>query len=205
MSGKIAIIDYEMGNLKSVAKAFEHVGASVVVTRNAQEIRSAAKIVLPGVGAYQHCMENLEKYDLIDVIGEQIRGGKPFLGICLGLQLLFDESEENGGTRGLGIVPGVVKKFDFGSDLKVPHMGWNQIRFDSSDNALFKSLDEGAEFYFVHSYYVCPEDESVIAAATEYGIDFCSAIHRDNIFACQFHPEKSQKNGLKIINNFFRL
>lgn len=214
MSAKIAIIDYEMGNLRSVAKAFEYVGADVVVTRDRKRIQSAAKLVLPGVGAYGRCMDNLEKFDLVAVIKSEIKKGKPFLGVCLGLQLLFEESEESDGTKGLGVIPGIVKKFDFRqktkvqrpkTELKVPHMGWNRVCFSPKACGLFEGFEDEAEFYFAHSYYVCPEDQAVVAGTTEYGVRFCAAICKDNIFACQFHPEKSQRNGLKLVENFYKL
>lgn len=206
MQNKIAIIDYEMGNLKSVAKAIEKLGATPIVTRNKDQIAACHKLILPGVGAFADCMANLQKYDLVNVIQQQVQSGKDFLGICLGLQLLFDESEENGTTQGLCIIPGTVKKFDFGiqTDFKVPHMGWNQIQ-KKSNSPLFNEISNQTEFYFVHSYYVVPNDFSIIATTTDYGIEFCSSIAQDNIYACQFHPEKSQKNGLKVLQNFLNI
>lgn len=206
---KIAVIDYEMGNLRSVLRAFESVNADVVVTRGKKAIQDATKLVLPGVGAYKHCMETLKKHNLIDVIKSEIHKGKPFLGVCLGFQLLFDESEENQGTKGLGILRGTVKRFDFSQGLKVPHMGWNSVTFNSrfkiQNSNLFNGIKNQSDFYFAHSFYVQPADPSVIAATAEYGITFPAAVCRDNVFACQFHPEKSQENGLKVISNFCAL
>jgi glutamine amidotransferase len=198
----IAIIDYGMGNLRSVQKAFESLGLDARVTRSAQVIQDAGRVVLPGVGAFGDCMANLERYELVEPIRRAIQSGKPFLGICLGLQLLFTESEEFGTHRGLGIVPGKVRRFPAGS-LKVPHMGWNAIRITKPAPPL-EGVDSGAFLYFVHSYYADPEDRSLICTETEYGAPFASSIGRDNLFACQFHPEKSQTVGLNIIRNFSR-
>lgn len=200
----IAIIDYDMGNLKSVSKAFETVGAEVCVTRDAKKIKDAEKIVLPGVGAFPKCMENLEQYGLIDPIKESIKSGKWFLGICLGLQLLFGSSEEHGGSKGMGILKGSVPRFKNKFAIKVPHMGWNSIK-KKNDPVLLKKIPDDSSFYFVHSYYVNPEDETIIATKTDYGIPFCSSIQKDNVLACQFHPEKSQKLGLRILENFTKL
>ena len=200
----IAIIDYDMGNLKSVSKAFETVGADVCVTRDPKIIAGADKVVLPGVGAFSHCMENLKNYGLIDPIKQSIKSGKWFLGICLGLQLLFDESEEFGPVKGLGILKGKVVRFNLNKDLKVPHMGWNQI-VKEKDPLLLKKIPDKTSFYFVHSYFVKPVDKNIVATQTDYGIDFCSSIQKDNIVATQFHPEKSQKWGLQILKNFVEL
>lgn len=208
----IAIIDYDMGNLKSVSKAFEAVGADVCITRDPKIIANADKVVLPGVGAFSHCMDNLKNYGLIDPIKQSIKSGKWFLGICLGLQLLFEESEEFGPVKGLGILKGSVARFNasrFTNDerrttLKIPHMGWNQI-IKQGDPILFKDIPDETSVYFVHSYYVKPTDTKIIATITNYGIDFCSSIQKDNIVATQFHPEKSQKWGLKILENFVKL
>ncbi|MBM4123984.1 MAG: imidazole glycerol phosphate synthase subunit HisH [Nitrospira sp.] len=213
----IAIIDYGMGNLRSVQKAFEAVGHQAAVTREPRAIADASHVVLPGVGAFADCMANLERYGLIEPIRKAIAGGKPFLGICLGLQLLFTESEEFGLHKGLDIVPGRVKRFPSprrqeavsGSDLsgkpaaclKVPHMGWNALTVTRTAPPL-KGIETGAYLYFVHSYYVEPQESSAVSSVTEYGLSFASSIWRDNIFACQFHPEKSQTVGLSIIRNF---
>ncbi|HEV8540480.1 MAG TPA: imidazole glycerol phosphate synthase subunit HisH [Nitrospiraceae bacterium] len=206
----IAIIDYGMGNLRSVQKAFEAVGHQAVVTREPQVIGDASHVVLPGVGAFADCMSNLDRYGLIDPIRRGIAAGKPFLGICLGLQLLFSESEEFGLHKGLDIVPGRVRRFPFGqaagrdsraAGLKVPHMGWNALTVMRETPSL-RGIETGAHLYFVHSYYVEPRDPSIASTVTEYGVPFVSSIWRDNVFACQFHPEKSQTVGLRIIKNF---
>jgi glutamine amidotransferase len=200
----IVIVDYGMGNLRSVQKGFEKVGSKALVSRDIKDINSAAKLVLPGVGAFPECMKNLTKFGLVESILDFLKSGKPFLGICLGLQLLFDESEEFGLNRGLEVIPGKVKAFRRDMGFKIPHMGWNQVIF-KKDVAIFDGIDNESFFYFVHSYYVEPEKLCDTAAETNYGIMFTSAIARGNIFALQFHPEKSQKNGLKILANFARL
>lgn len=197
----IAIIDYGMGNLRSVAKAFETVGHQSVVTRDARVIGNASHVVLPGVGAFGDCMANIEQYGLVESIHAAVQSGKPFLGICLGLQVLFAESEEFGLHKGLGIIPGKVKRFPVDPALKVPHMGWNEVHY-RTDCPLFEGIADRAYWYFVHSYYVEPTDSAVVATTTTYGTDFVSAIRRDHIVACQFHPEKSQAVGLRFIKNF---
>jgi glutamine amidotransferase len=171
------------------------------VTRDAATIERAARVVLPGVGAFGDCMANLERYDLIDPIRSTIQSGKPFLGICLGLQLLFTESEEFGLHKGLDIIPGKVKKFSLDPALKVPHMGWNQVHVER-DCPLFKDIPDGSDWYFVHSYFVDPADPVVAATTTTYGVSFVSTIWKDNLVACQFHPEKSQSVGLQLLKNF---
>ncbi len=200
----IAIVDYGMGNLRSVQKGLERVGFAAEVTRDAQRIDAAAGVVLPGVGAFGACMDNLRRYGLVDTVRAVVARGTPFLGICLGMQLLFEESEEFGPVPGLGIFPGRVVRFTDTPSLKVPHMGWNTIR-KCQDVPHLRGVDEGAFVYFVHSYYVVPADASVVATSTEYGIEFASAIARDNVFATQYHPEKSQAVGLKILQNFGRI
>ncbi len=200
----IVIVDYGMGNLRSVQKGFERIGSKALVSRDTEAINSATKLVLPGVGAFPECMKNLSRFGLIESILDFLKSGKPFLGICLGLQLLFDESEEFGLNRGLEVIPGKVKAFRRDMGLKIPHMGWNQVIF-KKDIPIFDGIDNESFFYFVHSYYIEPEQQSDTAAETSYGITFTSAIARGNIFALQFHPEKSQKNGLKILANFSRL
>lgn len=205
----IAIIDYGMGNLRSVQKGFEKVGFDAVVTQDPQKVLEADKIVLPGVGAFADCMRNLEQGGFVEPILKVIRDGRPFLGICLGLQLLFTESEEFGLHKGLDVIPGRVVRFpegmeENGEGLKVPHMGWNQISFRRKP-PVFAGIEEGSNVYFVHSYYVKPEDEGVVATTTNYGIEFCSSIWKDNIVATQFHPEKSQEIGLRILKNFGEL
>jgi glutamine amidotransferase len=197
----IAIIDYGMGNLRSVHKAFEAVGHRAVVTRDVATIKNASHVVLPGVGAFGDCMANLERYGLIAPVRTTIQSGKPFLGICLGLQLLFTESEEFGTHKGLGIIPGKVRRFAVDPSVKVPHMGWNQVNFQRAC-PLFDGIADGANWYFVHSYYVEPDDQQIAATTTVYGTTFVSSIWRDNVVACQFHPEKSQTVGLRLIKNF---
>ncbi|HSN05174.1 MAG TPA: imidazole glycerol phosphate synthase subunit HisH [Nitrospira sp.] len=197
----IAIIAYGMGNLRSVSKAFEAVGHQAVVTRDVAAIKNASHVVLPGVGAFGDCMANLERYALIDAVRATIQSGKPFLGICLGLQLLFTESEEFGPHKGLDIIPGKVRRFAADPALKVPHMGWNQVDVQRPC-PLFKGIPNGANWYFVHSYFVDPVDKEIAATTTTYGTPFVSSIWKDNVVACQFHPEKSQVVGLQLIKNF---
>jgi glutamine amidotransferase len=199
----IAIIDYGMGNLRSVQKAFERMGREAVVTRDPKTILDAGKVVLPGVGAFPDCMRNLEEYGLIDAVKQSIRSGKPFLGICLGLQLLFTESEEFGISKGLDIIKGKVIRFkgpEF-KGLKIPHMGWNSLAVKRRPPVM-QDIPEGSHVYFVHSFHVVPEDKGVIATTTNYGIDFVSSIWKDNVIAVQFHPEKSQALGLSILKRF---
>ena len=197
----IAIIDYGMGNLRSVQKGLERVGFDAVVTRDVGQIQSARGVVLPGVGAFSACMENLGKFGLIEPIQEIVRQKKPFLGICLGFQLLFSESEEFGRQKGLDLFPGKVLGFHASADLKVPHMGWNRIA-KKQDSPFLDGITTGDYVYFVHSYYVKPDHDDVIATTTDYGIEFCSSVWKDNIVATQFHPEKSQDVGLRILKNF---
>jgi len=202
----IAIIDYGMGNLRSVQKGFEKVGFEAVVTSDPRVVLEAAKVVLPGVGAFRDCMRNLEQGGFVEPIMKVVRDGRPFLGICLGLQLLFTESEEFGLHKGLDIIPGRVVRFpegmtENGEKLAVPHMGWNQIRF-RSPSPLFNGIEDSSDVYFVHSYYVKPDDASVVSTQTGYGLEFCSSIARDNLVATQFHPEKSQSTGLRMLRNF---
>jgi imidazole glycerol-phosphate synthase subunit HisH len=202
----IAIIDYGMGNLRSVQKGFERVGCDAVVTADPKVVLEADKIVLPGVGAFPDCMRNLEQGGFIEPLLRVIREGRPFLGICLGLQLLFTESDEFGAHKGLNVIPGRVVRFpdgmaENGEKLKIPHMGWNQLEVRRRPPA-FEGIESGANFYFVHSFYVVPEDAGVVATTTTYGIEFCSAVWKDNIVATQFHPEKSQEKGLQILKNF---
>lgn len=197
----IAIIDYGMGNLRSVSKAFEAVGHRAVVTRELAIIKNSSHVVLPGVGAFGDCMTNLERFDLVESIRSTIQSGKPFLGICLGLQLLFTESEEFGLHSGLDIITGRVKKFKVDPPLKVPHMGWNQVNIQK-DCPLFEGIADGSHWYFVHSYFVDPLDRAVVATLTNYGVPFASSVWKNNVVACQFHPEKSQASGLRLIKNF---
>lgn len=200
---KIVIIDYGMGNLRNVQRGFERVGCEAKVTRNKKEIQRASAIVLPGVGAFRDCMTNLEKYGLVDLLLRSIEKGKPYLGICLGLQILFSESEEFGSHKGLGVIKGKVVKFKPDPEHKVPHMGWNTIEIER-EGPLLHGIVSGDFFYFVHSYYVIPEETQWISTLTTYGEPFVSSIWKENIFATQFHPEKSQQKGLKILENFVR-
>ena len=197
----IAIIDYGMGNLRSVQKGFERVGFQAEVTREVGKIASARGVVLPGVGAFQACMENLKRFELIEPIRRVVREQKPFLGICLGFQLLFAESEEFGLQKGLDLFPGRVVGFHAGNGLKVPHMGWNRIE-KKKDSPFLDGLSSGDYVYFVHSFFVVPDDSSLVATTTEYGRSFVSSIATERLFACQFHPEKSQELGLRILKNF---
>ncbi len=200
----IAIVDYQMGNLRSVQKGFERVGHQATIVSDPHLLADAEKIVLPGVGAFEDAIAELDRRHLIDPLLAAISDGRPFLGICLGLQLLFDVSYEHGEHKGLGAIAGEVVPFKLERPYKVPHMGWNTLAF-RREAPIFNGLNDGVYCYFVHSYYVVPRDESVIAATTEYGQSFCSAIARDNLFATQFHPEKSQAYGLRILQNFAEL
>lgn len=201
----IKIVDYGMGNLRSVQKALEKVGAQAEVCHDPEELRQAEKLVLPGVGAFRDAISELKNKNLIEPVKEHIAADKPFLGICLGLQMLFDKSYEDGEYEGLGVIPGEVVRFDDKPDYKIPHMGWNSLNLKQHENPLLKGLPEEAHFYFVHSYYVVPTESSDIATETEYLNTFCSMITRGNLFATQFHPEKSQKVGLKLLENFSTL
>jgi imidazole glycerol-phosphate synthase subunit HisH len=200
----IAIIDYGMGNLRSVQKGFEKVGQAATITCDAATIRSAAKVVLPGVGAFGDAMDELHRRGLIEPVKASIAEGKPFLGICLGLQLLFETGDEGGRHEGLGVLAGEVVRFDLPRDYKVPHMGWNQLQIVHSA-PLFRGVASGTHAYFVHSYYVVPRDRQIVATETDYGGPFTSSIWRGNLFATQFHPEKSQADGLRILRNFAEL
>ncbi|MBI5014168.1 MAG: imidazole glycerol phosphate synthase subunit HisH [Deltaproteobacteria bacterium] len=198
-----------MGNLRSVSKALEAVGAPTVVSRDPARVRDARALVLPGVGAFGDCMANLEAYRLLDAVRDVALSGRPFLGICLGYQLLFDEGEEFGRHPGLGVLKGRVVRFphdlvDGGVRAKVPHMGWNRIR-KAAPTPVLAEVPDGSHFYFVHSYYPVPEDPDVVATTTEYGFPFASSVARGNLFACQFHPEKSQKVGLALLRGFWKM
>jgi len=195
----IAIIDYGMGNLRSVEKGFQKVGIDAVVITNPQAIDNAQAVVLPGVGAFRDCMRNLEQMSMTEPIVKSIQKGKPFLGICLGLQVLFTESEEFGICKGIGVLKGRVVKFQTG--LKVPHMGWNNVKIVQRP-PIFDGIHDESFFYFVHSFYVEPQDINVIATTTDYGVTFTSMVWKENIFATQFHPEKSQEIGLMVLKNF---
>lgn len=202
----IAVIDYDSGNLRSMAKALEAVGAKVKITDNPKFLARAKAIVLPGVGAFYHGMKVLKNKGLLSPLIGAIKEGKPFLGVCLGLQLLFSESEEHGRHYGLGVIEGRVKRFP--PTVKIPHLGWNQVKIKTTPSGekikIFNRLPDQSYFYFVHSYYVEPEDKDIIKATTFYHAEFTSVIARDNIWGIQFHPEKSSRGGLKILENFCR-
>jgi glutamine amidotransferase len=198
----IAIIDYGMGNLRSVQKALEKVGATAMITQNPDEIKVADKVVLPGVGAMQPAMQRLKDLGIIPAIKTTVAKKTPFLGICLGFQLLFEKSDEGGLTEGLGILKGEVARFSW---LKIPQIGWNQLHIKNVDSPLFAGIDESTNVYFCHSYFVKPADKAIISTTTKYAIDFTSSIYANNIFGVQFHPEKSQTVGLKILKNFNEL
>ncbi len=203
---RIAIIDYGRGNLRSVQKGFLKVGFEADITRDAQAIADATHVVLPGVGAFGDCMDNLNELGLIDPICKSVESGKPFLGICVGMQLLFSEGEEFGTHKGLGILPGKVVAFPAGmveneQRLKVPHMGWNRLHL-TGKSPLFKDISEGEWCYFVHSFHAVPDDLSVVAATSQYGVLFTAAVWKDNLVATQFHPEKSDKAGLSMLKAF---
>ena len=200
----IAIIDYDAGNIKSVEKAFEYLSQETVTTRDPEILLKADKVVLPGVGSFGDAMNKLHEYKLVDVIHKIVEKGTPLLGICLGLQLLFESSEESVGVPGLGILKGHVLKFSEGTEYKIPQIGWNSLEINPSSR-LFRGIDNQSYVYFVHSYYLKATDESVVAARTEYADSFHSAVEKDNVFACQFHPEKSSEVGLKILENFATL
>lgn len=198
----IAIIDYGAGNLCSVVNAVSRLGYEAKVVNSPDEVVCARVVILPGVGAAADTMANLQKTGLDSAVKRYIAEGKPFLGVCIGMQVLFGGTEEGGWHECLGVIPGAVRKFTPG--LKVPHMGWNQVK-QKIAHPIFEGIPDGANFYFVHSYYVKPEDGSLVAGETEYGIPFCSVIAKDNLVATQFHPEKSGEVGLKIYDNFIRV
>lgn len=200
----IAIIDYGMGNLRSVQKGFEKVGHPATITSDPAVVAAAAKVVLPGVGAFEDAIAELRRLELVNPVLAAIDSGKPFLGICLGLQLLFERSYENGCHDGLGVLKGEVVKFELPDEYAVPHMGWNQLHV-ARRPPLLDGLPQGMHVYFVHSYYVVPDEPDVIATQTDYGKPFCSMVWRDNLYATQFHPEKSQSQGLQILKNFAEL
>ncbi|NCB93247.1 MAG: imidazole glycerol phosphate synthase subunit HisH [Clostridia bacterium] len=197
----IALIDYDAGNMKSVEKALILIGEDVIVTRDPKEILAADKVILPGVGCFGDAMENLHRFGLVSVIKEVVARKIPFLGICLGLQLLFERSEESPGVEGLGILKGEILRIPAAEGLKIPHMGWNDITFPNKGR-LFEGIEEHAYVYFVHSYYLKAEEEEIVTAATRYGTYIHASVEKDNLFACQFHPEKSSKIGLQILRNF---
>ncbi len=200
----IAIIDYDAGNIKSVEKALQKLGAEVVITKDPQEILNADKVILPGVGAFGDAMANLKKYKLDEIIHRVVEKGTPFLGICLGLQLLFERSDETPGVEGLGILKGEILRIPEKDDLKIPHMGWNSLHLQNGGR-LFKGLKEQSYVYFVHSYYLKAEEEEIVKATTDYSVNIHASVEKDNVFACQFHPEKSSEVGLEILKNFVEL
>ena len=205
MSTQVAVIDYGMGNLHSIGKALEHVGACVTITAERDAVLAADRVVFPGVGAIRDCMSELNRLNLAPVVREAA-AIKPFLGICLGMQLMLDRSEENGGVDCLGLIHGEARHFgqhDEMNGLKIPHMGWNTAP-PQREHPLWADIDRDARFYFVHSYYAAPRDPAHIAAVTAYGVEFASVLARDNLFATQFHPEKSQKAGLQLLANFLK-
>jgi glutamine amidotransferase len=195
----MTIVDYGMGNLRSVSKALEHLGQTVEITSDPSAVTRAERLILPGVGAFGDAMAELERRGLVEPIRRLVAAGRPFLGVCLGMQLLMDGSEEAPGVAGLGLVPGTVRRFQ--TELKVPHMGWNTVR-QAQPAPLFHGLPDEEYFYFVHSYYVVPDDPQAAAGLTHYAIDFASVLWRDNVVATQFHPEKSQQRGLAMLRNF---
>lgn len=200
----VAIIDYDAGNIKSVEKAVAAVGGTARVTRDAGELLFADHVILPGVGSFGDAMEKLHGYGLTDVIGEIVERRTPFLGICLGLQLLFDSSEESEGVRGLGILPGRIVRLPEEPGLKIPHIGWNSLRFPNTGR-LFEGIPEESYVYFVHSFYLQAEDMDIVTATTEYAAQIHASVEKDNVFACQFHPEKSSDVGMRILRNFMQI
>ena len=197
----VAIIDYDAGNIKSVQKAIEYLGEEVIITREPEVILNASRVILPGVGAFGDAMEKLHKYNLVDVIKEVVKREIPFLGICLGLQLLFETSDETPGVQGLGILKGKIKRIPDHGELKIPHIGWNSLAFPNRGR-LYEGISEESYVYFVHSY---AEDKGIVVATTEYGTTIHASVEQGNVFACQFHPEKSSSVGLKILDNFLKI
>ena len=197
----LAIIDYDAGNIKSVEKAFLYLGEDVIVTRDPKEIYRADRVVLPGVGSFGDAMSKINEYGLAEVIHKVCDSGTPFIGICLGLQLLFESSDESKGVKGLGILRGKVKRIPDTNGLKVPQIGWNDLKYPN-EGRLFKDVDEGSYVYFVHSYYLDAEDKNIVKAQTEYGVTIDASVESGNVFACQFHPEKSAEVGMQILRNF---
>ena len=201
----IAVIDYDAGNMLSVEKAFEYIGEEkVLITRNRDEILSADKVILPGVGSFEDAVKKLHKYNLINIINDVVEKKTPFLGICLGLQLLFKSSEEGKSTPGLGILDGEILRIPDKGNLKIPHMGWNSLNL-MNNGRLFKNIDNESYVYFVHSYYLKAKDEGIVTAYSEYGTIIHASVEKDNVFGCQFHPEKSGEVGLNILRNFINL
>lgn len=200
----VAVIDYDAGNIKSVEKAMQYLGADVLVTRDRDEILNADKVILPGVGAFGDAMDKIRGYGLESVIHEVVDKGTPFLGICLGLQLIFESSEEAPGVKGLSLLKGDILKIPKGEYTKIPHMGWNSLKL-KNNGRLFDGIDDGAYVYFVHSYYLKAADDSVVTAETYYNTCIHASVEKDNVYACQFHPEKSSAVGLKMLDNFLKI
>ena len=200
----IVIIDYDAGNIRSVEKALSYLGEKTVVSRDPDILKSVDKVILPGVGSFGQAMENLHRYELVPVIRDMIEDGKPFLGICLGLQLLFESSEESPGAEGLGILKGKILKIPSSPGLKIPHMGWNSLQLQNNGR-LFRNIPQDTYVYFVHSYYLQAQEPEIVKAVTGYGTEIHASVEKDNVFACQFHPEKSGKYGLEILKNFAEL
>lgn len=200
----VAIIDYDAGNIKSVEKAVRYLGKEAVLSRDKEVILKADRVILPGVGSFGDAMEKIRKFKLEDVIHKVVEAGTPFLGICLGLQLMFESSEESPGIKGLSLLPGRVLRIPEKEGLKIPNIGWNSLTFPNKGR-LFEGVEEGAYVYFVHSYYLQADDPSVVTAATEYSTWIHASVEKDHVFACQFHPEKSSKTGLKILRNFLEI
>ena len=200
----IAVIDYDAGNIKSVQKALEFLGKQAVVTRDRNEILTAERVILPGVGNFGDAMAKLKNFGLVSVLEEVAKQGTPFLGICLGLQLLFEESEESPGGKGLGLLPGRIVRIPKETGLKIPQIGWNALKYPSKGR-LFEKVPEGAYVYFVHSYYLQAQEKEIVKATVEYGVTVEASVEKDNIFACQFHPEKSSEAGLQILRNFMNV
>ena len=200
----IGLIDYDAGNIRSVEKAFAYLGEETVVSRDPEVLLKADKVVLPGVGSFGEAMENLHRYHLVPVINDMVKNNTPFLGICLGLQLLFESSEESPNVEGLGVLKGKILRIPPAAGLKIPHMGWNSLHLQN-DGRLFRDVPEDTYVYFVHSYYLQAEEPEIVIAVTDYGTTIHASVEKENVFACQFHPEKSSRYGLKILENFARL
>ncbi|WP_457681323.1 imidazole glycerol phosphate synthase subunit HisH [Thermovibrio sp.] len=200
----IVVVDYGMGNLRSVSKAVEHAGGEVKVSSDPKDLKEAKGIILPGVGAFKDAVKNLKELSLWEALIKEVEKGKPLLGICLGLQLLFEKSYEFGESEGFGFIEGEVVKFELPKGYKIPHMGWNQI-YKKKESELLKGIKEGEFFYFVHSYFVKPSQKEAVLTETDYGTEFTSSVEKENVFGVQFHPEKSQRAGLKLLKNFIRI